>query len=103
MSNATRNLITTLIRICSLYLLYLILNRYHVMPENILTGIYGLCVMVVLLIQIRNGRTVYEYPIVHQNTDGLWYFWDESWQYEHGQYKTKRECERALDKYAKHC
>lgn len=32
--------------------------------------------------------------------DGLWYFWDESWAYQHGPYNTLAECKEALDKYA---
>lgn len=36
---------------------------------------------------------------VHQNTDGKWYFWDETWSFEAGPYETEAEAIRALDKY----
>jgi len=35
----------------------------------------------------------------HEETDG-WYFWDETWAYRHGPFKSKKECEIKLTKYA---
>lgn len=36
---------------------------------------------------------------VHQNQDGLWYFWDEVWADEYGPYGTEVDCRKALNKY----
>lgn len=36
---------------------------------------------------------------IHQNTDGKWYFWDESWSHESAPYNTQEACQNALDKY----
>lgn len=38
---------------------------------------------------------------VHQNTDGLWYFWDESWSIESKGYAKENEAHHALIEYAK--
>ena len=36
---------------------------------------------------------------IHKEVDG-WYFWDETWGYRYGPYKSKKECEIKLTKYA---
>jgi len=38
---------------------------------------------------------------IHQNEDGKWYFWDETWAFEEGPFNTKLEAENALDKYCR--
>jgi hypothetical protein len=38
---------------------------------------------------------------VHQESDGAWWFWDETWGYRYGPYKSKREARKALNKYVK--
>ena len=37
---------------------------------------------------------------IHQQEDGKWYFYDETWADTLGPYDTKEECEAALHKYA---
>lgn len=37
---------------------------------------------------------------VHQNEDGTWWFWDETWAVEYGPYDDQGECENALEDYA---
>ena len=39
-------------------------------------------------------------PIIHMK-DKQWYFWDETWTYEHGPYNTELECQTALRDYCK--
>lgn len=36
---------------------------------------------------------------VHQDSDSLWYFWDETWAYRYGPYQSKDEADTALNKY----
>jgi len=37
---------------------------------------------------------------IHQEGDS-WYFWDETWAFRYGPYKTREEAERELDRYCK--
>jgi hypothetical protein len=36
---------------------------------------------------------------VHQNENGAWYFWTETWAYEMGPYDTEELCRMALKEY----
>jgi len=38
---------------------------------------------------------------IHQNVNGKWYFYDETWSFEEGPYETREDAERALDRYAR--
>lgn len=39
---------------------------------------------------------------IHQNEDGKWYFWDETWSFEEGPYDSQPEAAEALDDYYRH-
>lgn len=36
---------------------------------------------------------------IHQNEDGLWYFWDEVWANEYGPFNSLQECKDVLKRY----
>jgi len=38
---------------------------------------------------------------IHQNKDGKWYFWDETWAFEKGPFDSEQEARIALCKYGK--
>ena len=37
--------------------------------------------------------------IVHQDEDGKWYFWNDTWSERHGPYNSEEETLEKLDKY----
>lgn len=39
---------------------------------------------------------------VEYRPDG-WYFWDETWVFDHGPFETQQECREALLRYAEEC
>jgi len=38
---------------------------------------------------------------VHQDSDGLWYFWEENWALRHGPFDTEDQARLALTKYCR--
>jgi len=38
---------------------------------------------------------------IHQNEDGKWYFWNETWAFEEGPFETKLKAENALNEYCR--
>ena len=36
---------------------------------------------------------------IHQDSDGWWYFWDETWAYRHGPFNSLQECKEVLRQY----
>lgn len=37
--------------------------------------------------------------IEHDDLDGKWYFWEETWATRHGPFETREEAETALTRY----
>jgi len=46
-----------------------------------------------------DGFIIHDPNPVHQNENGLWYFWDETWCREIGVFDTEEECEAVLKRY----
>jgi len=47
-----------------------------------------------------NGESEKEMNPVHQDRDGKWYFFDETWADRQGPYETEEEANEACAKYA---
>ena len=49
-------------------------------------------------IKIEENKIINSNPVFCENDK--WYFWDETWAYQHGPYKTKLEANKACREYA---